>query len=99
MDSVQTNIVCFHLKEASLSAANSCARTALAGEAEEAALGQGTRVLLLPFFRNYIRAVWHLHISAEDKQLAIQKMTFVASPHTSRREAVHQEGVSTGRGG
>uniref|UniRef100_H3BWL2 Threonine aldolase 1 n=1 Tax=Tetraodon nigroviridis TaxID=99883 RepID=H3BWL2_TETNG len=87
MDSVQTNIVCFHLKDPTLSPARFCARLALVGEGEEEALGQGTRVLLLPFFRNTIRAVWHLGISAEDTQLAIQKMKYVASQYGSRRKA------------
>lgn len=58
----------------------------LVGEGEEEVLGQGIQVLLLPFFRNYIRAVWHLGISSEHTQLAIQKIKFVASKYTSRKE-------------
>lgn len=86
MDSVQTNIVCFHLKDPSLSAAKFCARVGLVGAGEEEALAQGTRVFLLPFFRNYIRAVWHYGISSEDTQLAIEKMKFVASQYAARKE-------------
>lgn len=83
---MQTNIVCFHLKDPSVNPAKFCARMSLVGEGEEEALGQGIRVLLLPIFRNYIRAVWHLGISSEDTQLAIQKMKFVASRYASRKK-------------
>ena len=48
-------------------------------EGEEVALGQGIYVLMFPHFGNSVRAVWHVGISAEDTQLAIQKMKFVAS--------------------
>lgn len=46
---------------------------------EEATLGQGIQVLMYPHFGNSVRAVWHLGISPEDTQLAIQKMQFVVS--------------------
>lgn len=48
-------------------------------EGEEAALGHGVQVLMFPHFGNSVRAVWHLGISPEDTQLAIQKMQFVVS--------------------
>ncbi|XP_075950126.1 uncharacterized protein LOC142952029 [Anarhichas minor] len=79
MASVETNIVCFHLQEPSLSPSEFCARMGQVGEGEEAALGQGIQVLMYPYFGNSVRAVWHLQISPEDTQLAIQKMQFVAS--------------------
>ena len=51
------------------------------GAGEVAALGQGIQVHMFPYHRNIIRAVWHLGISSEDTQLAIQKMQFVASQY------------------
>lgn len=69
----------FYLQEPSLSPSEFCARMAQVGEGEEAALGQGIQVLMFPHFGNSVRAVWHLDISPEDTQLAIQKMQFVAS--------------------
>ncbi|KAK9530169.1 hypothetical protein VZT92_011691 [Zoarces viviparus] len=79
MAAVETNIVRFHLQEPSLSPSEFCARMGQVGEGEEAALGQGIEVLMLSHFGNSVRAVWHLGISPEDTQLAIQKMQFVAS--------------------
>ncbi|KAF3704241.1 putative protein R102.4 [Channa argus] len=79
MAAVETNIVRFSLQESSLSPSEFCARMGRVCEGEEAALGQGTQVLMYPHFGNSVRAVWHLGISPEDTQLAIQKMQFVAS--------------------
>nr|XP_033466848.1 probable low-specificity L-threonine aldolase 2 [Epinephelus lanceolatus] len=79
MAAVETNVVCFRLQKPSLSTSEFCARMGEVGEGEEAALGQGIKVLMYPYFGNLIRAVWHLGISPEDTQLAIQKMRFVAS--------------------
>nr|XP_046232918.1 probable low-specificity L-threonine aldolase 2 [Scatophagus argus] len=81
MASVETNIVRFHLQEPSLSPSEFCARMAQVGEGEEAALGQRIHVLMFPLHGSSIRAVWHLGISPEDTQLAIQKMQFVASQY------------------
>ncbi|KAL6094372.1 uncharacterized protein ACO6RY_15798 [Pungitius sinensis] len=76
---VETNILRFHLQEPSLSPAEFCDRMGQVCEGEEAALGQGIQVLMYPYFGNSVRAVWHLGISPEDTQLAVQKMQFVAS--------------------
>ncbi|XP_022045584.2 threonine aldolase 1 [Acanthochromis polyacanthus] len=81
MAAVETNILRFRLQDPNLSPQEFCARMAQVGEGEEAALGQGIRVLMFPHVENSIRAVWHLGISPEDTQLAIQKMQFVASQH------------------
>ncbi|XP_030256333.1 probable low-specificity L-threonine aldolase 2 isoform X1 [Sparus aurata] len=78
---VETNIVCFSLREPSLSPFEFCARMGQVGAGEVAALGQGIQVHMFHYFRNIIRAVWHLGISSEDTQLAIQKMQFVASQY------------------
>lgn len=79
MAAVETNILRFRLKDPRLSPSEFCARMSQLGEGEEAALGQGIYVLMFPHFGNSVRAVWHVGISAEDTQLAIQKMKFVAS--------------------
>lgn len=58
-------------------------------EGEEATLGQGIRVLMYPHFGNSVRAVWHLGISPEDTQLAIQKMQFVVSQFLDENPRAH----------
>ncbi|TKS89814.1 hypothetical protein D9C73_023943 [Collichthys lucidus] len=85
MAAVETNILRFYLQESSLSPPEFCARMAQVGEGEEAALGQGIQVLMYPHFGNSVRAVWHLGISHEDTQLAIQKMQFVASQYSKEK--------------
>ncbi|KAM6896975.1 threonine aldolase 1 [Xenentodon cancila] len=79
ISAVETNILRFRLQDSTLSPHEFCARMAEVGEGEGAALGQGVQVLMYPHFENSVRAVWHLGISSEDTQLAIQKMRFVAS--------------------
>ena len=85
MATVETNLLRFYLKESSLSPDEFCARMVQVGEGEEAALGQGVQVLMYPHFENSVRAVWHLGISPEDTQLAIQKMQFVASQYLKEK--------------
>ncbi|XP_041830878.1 threonine aldolase 1 [Melanotaenia boesemani] len=86
MAAVETNILRFRMLDSTLSPHEFCARMGEIGEGEEAALGPGIQVLMYPHFGNSIRAVWHLGISAEDTQLAIQKMQFVASQHWKKKE-------------
>ncbi|XP_054898697.1 threonine aldolase 1 isoform X2 [Poeciliopsis prolifica] len=85
MSAVETNILRFRMKDPALSPQEVCARMGQVGEGEEAALGQGVRVLMYPHYENSIRAVWHLGISPEDTQLAIKKMQFVAGQHLNNR--------------
>ncbi|XP_034427190.1 probable low-specificity L-threonine aldolase 2 [Hippoglossus hippoglossus] len=85
MASVETNIVVFHLREPSLSPSEFCAHMVQVGEGEEAALGQIVQVAMIPFFGNSVRAVWHLGISPEDTQLAIQKMQYVVSQYSKEK--------------
>ena len=73
--------MCFSLREPSLSPYEFCTRMGQVGAGEVAALGQGIQVHMFPYQSNIIRAVWHLGISSEDTQLAIQKMQFVASQY------------------
>ncbi|XP_053197655.1 threonine aldolase 1 [Scomber japonicus] len=79
MAAVETNILRFRIQEPTLSPSEFCARMAQVAEGEETALGQGIQVLMYPHFGNSVRAVWHLGISPEDTQMAIQKMQYVAS--------------------
>nr|XP_033466847.1 probable low-specificity L-threonine aldolase 2 [Epinephelus lanceolatus] len=85
MAAVETNILRFRLQEPSLSPSEFCARMGEVGEGEEAALRQGIQVLMYPHVGNSVRAVWHLGISPEDTQLAIQKMQFVASQFSKEK--------------
>uniref|UniRef100_A0A1A8CNI5 Threonine aldolase 1 n=1 Tax=Nothobranchius kadleci TaxID=1051664 RepID=A0A1A8CNI5_NOTKA len=89
MAAVETNILRFQIKDPTLSPQEFCTRMSQVGEGEEAALGQGLQVLMYPHFENSIRAVWHLGISPEDTQLAIQKMQFVAFQHLNQKAGVH----------
>lgn len=82
---VETNILRFRIEDSALSPQEFCACMAQVGDGEEAALGRGTQVLMYPHFENSVRAVWHLGISPEDTQLAIQKMQFVASQHFKQK--------------
>ncbi|XP_077359715.1 uncharacterized protein LOC144005429 [Festucalex cinctus] len=78
MAAVETNILRFQIREPDLTPAEFCDRMARVGDGEEDALGQAVQVLMYPHFGNCVRAVWHLGISAEDTQLAIGKLQFVA---------------------
>lgn len=69
----------FFLKDPRLGPDEFCTRMAEVGQGEEEELGQGIQVLMFPHFGNSVRAVWHLGVSSEDTQLAIQKMKFVSS--------------------
>lgn len=61
-----------------MSVAELCRRMARVEEGEEAALGQRIQVLTLSSLGNFIRAVWYPNVSAEDTQLAIRKMQYLA---------------------
>ncbi|XP_059180625.1 threonine aldolase 1 [Centropristis striata] len=89
MAGVETNILRFYLQEPGLSPSEFCARMAEVGEGEEEALGQGIQVLMFPHFGNSVRAVWHLGISPEDTQLAIQKMQFVVFQFLKEKARAH----------
>ncbi|CAN9509018.1 unnamed protein product [Ophioblennius macclurei] len=82
---VETNILRFRMQDPSLNPAEFCARMSKVDEEEEATLGHGVRVLMYPHFGNSVRAVWHLGISPEDTQLAIQKLRYVASQHVKEK--------------
>ncbi|KAF4104455.1 uncharacterized protein LOC131520289 isoform X2 [Onychostoma macrolepis] len=81
LDTVETNILRFRLRDTQMSPAEFCKRMAGVDEEEVKALGQGVQVLMFPHFGGTVRAVWHLDISEEDTQLAILKAQFVAQQH------------------
>uniref|UniRef100_A0A8C7DLH8 Threonine aldolase 1 n=1 Tax=Oncorhynchus kisutch TaxID=8019 RepID=A0A8C7DLH8_ONCKI len=85
MAAVETNILRFRLRDASLTPTEFCALMAAVAEGEQATMGQGVRVLMFPHIGDSVRAVWHLGISLEDTQLAIQKLQFVARQHSQKR--------------
>ncbi|XP_065118798.2 uncharacterized protein [Paramisgurnus dabryanus] len=78
---VETNIVRFWLQDQRMSLHEFCERMARVDEQEVKALGQGVRVLMFSHVGNAVRAVWHLGISEEDTELAIEKARFVAQQH------------------
>nr|XP_057924323.1 threonine aldolase 1 [Doryrhamphus excisus] len=86
MAAVETNILRFQIQEPTLSPSEFCSRMGRVAEGEEDSLGQGVQVLMYPHFGNSVRAVWHLGISAEDTQLAIQKMHFVARQYLKKNQ-------------
>lgn len=88
METVQTNIVRFHSKDPCLSAAELCRRMALVEDGEEAALGQRIQVLTLSNLGNFIRAVWYPNVSAEDTQLAIRKMQYLAFEYPGKKKKI-----------
>uniref|UniRef100_A0A8C2C015 Threonine aldolase 1 n=1 Tax=Cyprinus carpio TaxID=7962 RepID=A0A8C2C015_CYPCA len=81
LTTVESNILRFRLRDAHMSPAEFCERMAGVDEEEVKALGQGVQVLMFPHVGGTVRAVWHLGISEEDTQLAIQKAHFVAHQH------------------
>ena len=89
MATVETNILRFRLRDPTLTPVEFCARMAAVGEGEEAALGQGVRVLMFPHVGGSVRAVWHLGVSLEDTQLAVRKLQFVARQHSQERPSAH----------
>ncbi|XP_067101336.1 threonine aldolase 1 [Osmerus mordax] len=89
MATVETNILRFRLRDPTLTPVEFCARMAAVGEGEEAALGQGVRVLMFPHVGGSVRAVWHLGVSLEDTQLAVRKLQFVARQHSQERPTAH----------
>ncbi|XDV44253.1 hypothetical protein PO909_012567 [Leuciscus waleckii] len=81
LTTVESNILRFCLRDRQMSPVEFCERMAGVDEEEVKALGQAVRVLMFPYFGDTVRAVWHLDISEEDTQLAIQKAQFVAQQH------------------
>lgn len=81
LSTVETNILRICLRDRQMSPAEFCERMAAVDEEEVKALGQGVQVLMFPHIGGTVRAVWHLDISEEDTELAIQKAQFVAQQH------------------
>lgn len=88
MAAVETNILRFDILDTSLSPSDFCSRMAQVCDGEEAALGQGIQVFMYPHFGASVRAVWHLGVSSEDTQLAIQKLQFVSRQYAKEKLTV-----------
>ncbi|KAM3859821.1 threonine aldolase 1 [Diretmus argenteus] len=82
---VETNILRFRILDPSLSPSDFCSRMAQVDEGEEAALERGVQVLMFPHVGGSVRAVWHVGITPEDTQLAIQKLQFVARQYSEEK--------------
>uniref|UniRef100_UPI00398E5336 threonine aldolase 1 isoform X2 n=1 Tax=Pristiophorus japonicus TaxID=55135 RepID=UPI00398E5336 len=77
IDVVETNILMFTVNDPRISPEEFCEQMAEVTEEEVAAMGRGVRVLMFPMYGRTVRAVWHLDVSEEDTDLALQKLQFV----------------------
>uniref|UniRef100_A0A8C9TBE9 Threonine aldolase 1 n=1 Tax=Scleropages formosus TaxID=113540 RepID=A0A8C9TBE9_SCLFO len=85
MASVETNILRFRLNDPRLSPAEFCQRAATVCENELQVLGHGVRVLMFHNAWGSIRAVFHLDISDDDAQVAVEKLHFLARQVAEQR--------------
>ncbi|XP_029454991.1 probable low-specificity L-threonine aldolase 2 isoform X2 [Rhinatrema bivittatum] len=75
--SVESNIVLLSVDEPRISPQEFCDHLQCVSEEEIAKFGHGTCVLMQVFSERTLRAVWYDGISAEDTELALQKLQFV----------------------
>uniref|UniRef100_A0A8C0GAX8 Aromatic amino acid beta-eliminating lyase/threonine aldolase domain-containing protein n=1 Tax=Chelonoidis abingdonii TaxID=106734 RepID=A0A8C0GAX8_CHEAB len=75
---VETNIVLGTVAVPWLSPEKLCERMQAVSEEEVAETGCAVNVRLLPWAARSLRAVWHCDVSAQDTQLAANKLKFVA---------------------
>lgn len=85
---VETNVVLLCVGEGWPSPAELCARLEAVSTEEEAETGRAVSLRLLPWSARCLRAVWHRDVSAEDTELAMDKLRFVAEKCRQEREAV-----------
>ncbi|XP_005989151.1 threonine aldolase 1 [Latimeria chalumnae] len=74
---LETNILMFSVEEPRIAPQELCDRLSEVSEDEVSTIGQGVRVLMFPMYGRVVRAVWHCDVSAEDTELAVQKLDFV----------------------
>ncbi|XP_067914461.1 threonine aldolase 1 isoform X2 [Heterodontus francisci] len=77
IDAVETNILMFTVNDPRISPKEFCDKMAEVSEEEVSVTGRGVRVLLLPMYGRAVRAVWHLDVTEEDTDLALQKLQYV----------------------
>ncbi|XP_030390463.1 probable low-specificity L-threonine aldolase 2 isoform X2 [Gopherus evgoodei] len=75
---VETNMVLVTVAVPWLSPEKLCERMQAVSEEEVAETGRAVSVRLFPWAAHSLRAVWHCDVSAQDTQLAANKLKFVA---------------------
>ncbi|XP_030064508.1 probable low-specificity L-threonine aldolase 2 [Microcaecilia unicolor] len=88
LTSVESNIVFFRVDEPRISPQEFCDRLQHVSEEEVAVFGWGTRVLMQVFFERTLRAVWYDGVSAEDTELALQKLKFVLQKYREELKVI-----------
>lgn len=74
---VQTNIVKFKVEDSHISPETFCKSLQTIAEVQTSSRSERVAVLMLPYPDGRVRAVWHHQVSAEDTELAIQKVKSV----------------------
>ncbi|XP_078081811.1 threonine aldolase 1 isoform X1 [Mustelus asterias] len=77
INAVETNILMFTMTDPRISPKEFCDKMAEVTEEEVSVMGCGVRVLLQQVYECTVRAVWHLDVSEEDTDLALQKLQYV----------------------
>ncbi|XP_048466634.1 threonine aldolase 1 isoform X1 [Rhincodon typus] len=77
IDAVETNILMLAVNDPRISPEEFCDKMAEVTEDEMTVMGRGVRVLMNPVFGRTVRAVWHVDVSEEDTDLALQKLQYV----------------------
>ncbi|NWU66654.1 THA2 aldolase, partial [Pterocles burchelli] len=75
---VETNMVMVSIRGGWPSPPELCERLRAVSEEEVAETGQAVSVLVFPWSAHAVRAVWHRDVSAQDTELAMNKLGFVA---------------------
>ncbi|EMP32436.1 hypothetical protein UY3_10400, partial [Chelonia mydas] len=84
---VETNMVLVKVAVPWLSPEKLCERMQAVSEEEVAETGRAVSVRLFPWAARSLRAVWHCDVSAQDTQLAANKLKFVAEQCRRERGA------------
>ncbi|XP_060700824.1 threonine aldolase 1 [Hemiscyllium ocellatum] len=77
IDAVETNILMLAVNDPRMSPEEFCDKMAEVTEDEITVMGHGVRVLMNPVYGRTVRAVWHVDVSEEDTELALQKLQYV----------------------
>ncbi|XP_043570863.1 threonine aldolase 1 isoform X1 [Chiloscyllium plagiosum] len=77
IDAVETNILMLTVNDPRMSPEEFCDKMAEVTDDEITVMGHGVRVLMNPVYGHKVRAVWHVDVSEEDTELALQKLQYV----------------------